>query len=1183
MKKFLIVGCGGSGGATLSYLMDQLQSDLARHGIESLPAGWQFVQVDVPVAANAEAKPLPTVPDLGGQYIGTGATGVGYSVLDEGISERLRSADALGDIGTWAPRAPGEVPVAISQGAGQYRAVGRMIALSRTEDVRAGLQRAWTELYRLETNAEMTALSQRVPGLGDFSPNDPPIVLLVSSMAGGAGASMALDVARILGLLPNLEPELVGMFMVSADIFDGLPEPARSGVRSNSLAMLGEIVAAQSGAARDHDVDVLRALGQTVSTARAVPFQRVFPVGRFVGAEQTLFGDGSQQAVYRGLGRGLAALIASGTAAEQFAAYDLTNTGGLGGDRNPLGWGVSWDKLQWGSFGFASLGMGRERYREYAAQRIARSAADRLVVGHMQRGDTSSSQQQASVLLDGQWSRVLAALALPAEDGAAPTPQQVQAWFAETAFDRDASAKEAARLVDQHIANGVPRADGGDTVAAEWLGTVRGFLSRNRSLALKAVSQTAFRWAYGWQESFVRRLTDVVDEAIGTFGLAYAALLLERLDIYIENSVAPLLEQIGSRRLEIDSVPKRFADRIAAMRGRITNSSAVVDELIVEFRTQYQNVLWSESAELAGALLADARGNLVTPLRSAVLESLRLLERDREASTDGVGLARLETTVYRAWPSDDDVVVPPRFDVAHNEVLLTRASEFPAQYEADVRGAVEPEIGTSFPAARSAVVQSAVRGLWKTTGGDQAPRGLVELDIPWRSRVFSVNPETDVVEVPATARFTVHAKVEEVLDRARAFVRRPDESFDVFCRTSLKSFVRGENATEFERTERATQIATRFREALSLARPLVSVNAVGVQRIHQRQVEYRYKFSTVPFAEEGTVTETLRSVLSEDPRVDSTSVDNFANALTGAEGVTRIDIFGSYPNYSPLVFGSVLGPVAAQWGSLPAQARADWWKWRRARPLTASLPMGPEERRAMVAGWFIGQLTGEIVLPNEPYTDPVTIWDPQTSTWAPFPNPLLTPPSRFLARNDWMPAVLESLLIAIARVHEGGGFDLTPLRPYVLLRSLADASTDGGPAQGIGTTAARERIAAWVWEPRTRSGVDGVVAGVERTAVERADGALAWLDRIHAFIGENYVGPEFSGPAATGTFARVPDRGTASATPFFRDLAEDAYVVLAELRAVVQDARDHRPSPTGSGPAPVAAPNEVVVPDGGAF
>src|SRR4051812_34753023 len=37
VKKFLIVGVGGSGGATLRYLMDQLREDLRGHGIEHLP------------------------------------------------------------------------------------------------------------------------------------------------------------------------------------------------------------------------------------------------------------------------------------------------------------------------------------------------------------------------------------------------------------------------------------------------------------------------------------------------------------------------------------------------------------------------------------------------------------------------------------------------------------------------------------------------------------------------------------------------------------------------------------------------------------------------------------------------------------------------------------------------------------------------------------------------------------------------------------------------------------------------------------------------------------------------------------------------------------------------------------------------------------------------------------------
>ena len=135
-----------------------------------------------------------------------------------------------------------------------------MITLSKAAEIQTRLQSAWDRLFRVETMSEMATVT--VPGMGRFDPNDPPLVLVVSSMAGGAGASMALDVCRLLTMVTGLDPKLMGVFMVTPDIFESLPESARIGVRANALAMLGEIVASQSGAARDHDVRILRALGR---------------------------------------------------------------------------------------------------------------------------------------------------------------------------------------------------------------------------------------------------------------------------------------------------------------------------------------------------------------------------------------------------------------------------------------------------------------------------------------------------------------------------------------------------------------------------------------------------------------------------------------------------------------------------------------------------------------------------------------------------------------------------------------------------------------------------------------------------------------------------------------------------------------------------------------------------------
>src|ERR1700754_1747257 len=72
MRRFLIVGCGGSGGATLAFIMDQLRSELHSAGIEKLLGGWQFVQIDVPSAPETGPEGLANVPEQGGTYIGCG-------------------------------------------------------------------------------------------------------------------------------------------------------------------------------------------------------------------------------------------------------------------------------------------------------------------------------------------------------------------------------------------------------------------------------------------------------------------------------------------------------------------------------------------------------------------------------------------------------------------------------------------------------------------------------------------------------------------------------------------------------------------------------------------------------------------------------------------------------------------------------------------------------------------------------------------------------------------------------------------------------------------------------------------------------------------------------------------------------------------------------------------------------
>jgi hypothetical protein len=1147
MRKFLVVGCGGSGGSTLAFMMDQLKSELGAHGVANIPAGWQFVHVDVPVAPDTQIPGVGNVFQQGGSYIGTGPLGGSYSVLDNALSHQmLGKTKSLEQIATWAPRDPAKILVPIHSGAGQMRAVGRMITLSKATEVRDGLERAFQKLNQVETNTEMAQLN--LPGLGDFKAAEPPIVLVVSSMAGGAGASMALDVCRLLTLVPGVSPSLVGVFMVAADVFDSLQPDARGGVRANALAMLGEIVAAQTGAAHDHDTATLGALGLENGVPEAKPFARVFPVGRFSGADRTLFGDGTQNAIYRGLGRGLAALMLSGKASGDFVSFDLGNEHAVDkpASREYIGWGVQPSELPWGAFGFASLSMGRDRYREYASQRLARTAADRLRNGHMQPGNNASSVEQVNALVTSQWSNVCQGLSLPAAAAAALSQQEVLSWFTGVAFNRDEVRSIASAITDEHLVPFIPSAAG--IQAAQWLPALGQRLGERKGALTRGAAEAAYRWAYLYKDAFLERLTAQIEVAIATFGLPYARAVVDKIESYLREQLLSTLRGLAAQGLpNIGTLPRQFEAEVAVMKV-IANGQSVVDRLVGALRGQTSDLLYAQAANQASSLISAIISDVLAPLRDALSEALVVLDDAAQTRATAVGLANVATAQYAAWPSDDDISVPERFDVADNEILITESKTFSYQYQSDITESGDGAPGErGFREAREKLVGQTIRGQWPVAGGAEAPGGLFEQTARWQPGEFNRDPFTNAPATPSRANFRVHTSPAELLERARQFVRRPGEAFERFCSLSLRDYVRGLDTTPSEIPKRQASLVGKFNEALNRALPLISVNPDAVQRIHGTGVAYRYKFSAIPFGELDDLTSALAATVAENPNIASETNSILRGSLTSDSNVQRIDIFGSYRNYSPLVFESVLAPVAQQWAGTSLPSRKGFWSHRRSRPLTASLPLGDAERRAMVGGWFVGQITGQLRLPDAPYDDAVEIWDAEDGVWRQFPNPLLTPPSRFLAKSfDWLPSVLESILIALARTHQAPV--LSSLKPYKVLRELYDASPDE-PASGLFEVTALATLTQWLSTGQTPSGVPTRVPEVtsDSTVEQRYDQTRAWLESIRTLAGDHFMKPGVDGASGGGAFSQIQSRRKASATPLFRDVAEDIHVVLGSV------------------------------------
>ncbi|WP_433799561.1 tubulin-like doman-containing protein [Actinomycetospora sp. CA-084318] len=1149
MRRFLVVGCGGSGGATLAYLMDQLRSDLGARGVAALPTAWQFVHIDVPHVCEAGPDGLGSVVEQGGTYVGCAPRADSYAVLDEALSQRFADARRFDAIATWAPREPARVNIPISVGAGQYRAIGRMISLNRARSLRDTLQSVWDRFGRPSTAGEMREVAEKVPGLGEFD-DGPPLVLVVSSMAGGAGASMALDVCRLLTLVEGLDSNLLGAFLVAPNIFDGLPEASRTGVRPNALAMLGEIFASQAGAAREHDAATLEAMGLEGAQRIAVPFARVFPVGRFAGIDRTQFGDGSQRAVYRGLGRGLAGLLMSDKAVAPFVSFDLGNRGSPPGNRDLLGWGSNWDNLPWGSYGFASLSMGRDRYAEYSAQRIARSAVERLLHGHLQAASNASSNEQVATLLDSQREGVCRRAGLPPDAATIPT------WLTGYAFNTRTVVEPAAVGIVGPVVRQIPPPEG--LQAAQWVPALRQKLAEQAPRVTSEVERTARQLVFEWhQQQLLPYVEHEVSLAVAEIGLPYGVAVVEYLGQHAREVLAVGLDRIvADARPGVTAISPEVEQALGRLKGPIQGGAPIVEEIGRGLQANVRLAVHARVAELTAALLRQFTVDVLAPLSQALSQAQRLLETAMAADPVDVGLARLATAEPVAWPADDLPRVPSRFDEADNEVLLTSSADFQAQYESDLRRAVDrtdTDILPLFPDARRAVVKAVVSGVWRTTGGERPPGGLIERRAQWRSRVFPTDPGTGEAIIPSHTHYEVHVRPAELLDRARRLVSRPGESFDNFCRLSITDFIKGaDGIDEAGLGRRQDWIVDKFIEALKLARPLISVNSTALQAVHRADIEYRYKFSEVPFHGQPVASRLVR-VLENDRMVDRSSVTNLEQAISDAAGVTRIDVFGSYPNYSPLVFDAVLGPVAQQWAAVSDMGRDAFWEWRRSRPLHAALPMGDDERRTMVAGWLLGQIAGRIQIPAPPYRDAARVWDAENGRWEPFPHPLLTPPRNFVAAYDWLPAVLESILLAVARSH------LEPvmasLRPYQLLRMMFDESPQR-PAGGIEVTetSGRDLVRRWLIGDRV-SGMQSVIEDLGESAgpEERAGAATEWLRDIRELAGEHYMAPGEQGAPGGGTFSVITFRRVASGTPLFRDIAADVYWAAETLMSIIDE------------------------------
>ncbi len=1001
LQPFLFVGIGGSGGKTLRVLREQLARRLtALQWDRPFPVAWQFAHIDVPHRADGEEPDLPPQLPLE-SYLGLVGRDIEYKDVDLSLAQgALNDPKLVESLVGWRAN-PEHVHVNIERGAGQYRALGRTVAASGMTRIGEKLQGAINALSGPEVAGELGTLSQLL-GYEAATTRPTPVALVVSSLAGGSGAGIFIDVCDVLRVQAgNWGDNSVGI-LYAPDVFNDLKEGQKRGIHPNALAALSEMLAGywNSEDSPDGEFSLLARAGiyPGVIDRRGPRFPFV------VGASNGIVSFVHQNDAYRAMGKTLAAWTLSEHVQASMGEYLDANWSAAATIRDTLGFQHN-SETPLNAMGSAAVTTGRDRFASYAAERLARDALERVLRAHWE-GRNVPKEVKAQVALEGMVRNLERGfVAKSGLDEVGEDNNQILDALRPT--DRESRLDAIGAEVKREMIVG----RGAGQPTARWIEALREWFDEHERAFDDAEVLGLREQARGWVASIQRRLVDLVAETVGAYGAPVTASLL---DVLVDDANRVLVDlDLELSRYETWSAKR--AGRIAGEFEQFGSGNMGSDHPFLTAAVQRA----LETFEWRGECMVRRTGiDLVTDLRDSFLrplvESLRRaadqLAAEEAATRDG------QPSIAATWPTGG--VVPLRFEPAPNERVIDPIVEFPAVFAKQVRSTVGADDETG--ALREAVVQVIVgskRGRAQT---------VVKQVGNWVPRTEAYRPRSAGPMGPA--RFEVHLGLTDLLARADAWVRDPDPSNAIgrYIRQPLRDYLDPNDASPHEHARRLDRFREAFIAAIDTSAPLVLIDNGTLSAVHdQNAPSFATIFTEIPFAEGTPAHEIARRVLIER-RLSAEAKDAFEDGPQ-----TRIDVFTHLASpYEPVVFDSLMAPIAGIWGQqrTDPQGRSEFWRWRRSRPLPYFVPLVPTVRRSIVRGWWTALVLNLVESPEQAA---ISVFVPSRRKQAAFPYPLLGPE----VYDPWerLPALLESLPLAWVEYNRGNRY---ALEPYALLRTL---------------------------------------------------------------------------------------------------------------------------------------------------
>ena len=1030
LRPFLLVGVGGSGGKTLRAVRQALELRLLQEGWKGgWPKAWQFLHVDSPTVQDGSSFPAPFLPLE--NYQGLVSPGTAYSQAYEAVLKPGKiPTDFVNDVEKPLP-SDEEVTVAVDLGAGQYRAIGRTLALARLSDIAKAAQAAITRLNSAEARGQLDAISELFGARPGNSTND-PIVIVVSSIAGGSGAGQYMDVTEaIKSAAPSaLWVHRIFALLYAPDVFARID--GKGGVEPNALAALSE---AMAGLWRQSPTPATAALYKShglVSPSNDPKYSLGPAFTYVIGRRNTNVDFDDQPAVYQAVAASLSTWITDDDVQDGMLAYAIANWDAQAKSEATLPdhSGLKLANRQappFSSIGFGRVSLGRDRFLQYASERLARSGIDIMLYKHAEEDPQFKVKTQDEWIdfkADSEIINFISDLKLNEE-----TEQNNDIIDAL----RPLESREIlyANLKNQVLADAQQGLDksGGQSISA-WHEKLIHFYQIYVERSIDEETNHRHTKARTWTAEIASRSQRVVAGYISQYGLKVVAELLNRVETKLEAVAHELITEASSYKRYASEVRSYVGQELQRAQG---HESLRPDHPAVQAAAeQCKNALgWRAEAdlrEMSAELIRDYAKNFLNPLRTTISGGERaLLSRATEAND----LSGRENP-YLGWAKATSNVVPKRFTPAKNERLLISTDSFPMEFGDLINRSVDKErSGNAF----GVVIDEVLMGSLEIEDLDNdATWSLIETKREWIPSYRGARKDSS--QANQAAQFGFSSDPLDYLQRAQMWMERKGTAFYAYLHEDLAAYLDENMKDKAVLTERVRKFREEFSAAVASSEPLVKLNPALLMTVHGKTLgEVSTSVSAIPFPIGGELHSSIKTSMQSAGLWDENSSNNWFRDTK----VQNIDIFSMLRvPYQPMAMDSLVQPIAQQWLSASGspQTREAFLKWRRARSLSEFVPVAEEVRDKILRGWYVSKIlsqlqdsTSNILLGPE-----ISIWTGPDSARASFPHPLMH--SGFCPPHDYPAAILKSISIAIIMCNAEGGLD--PLKAYNRLRSLGN-------------------------------------------------------------------------------------------------------------------------------------------------